>query len=465
MIARVDRLTYRYPGASHDALADVSLDLRAGELVLLAGPSGGGKSTLLRALAGLVPHFHGGCFAGRVVVDGLDTRRTPPARIARRAGLAFQDPEAQVVHGTALRDVAFGLESHRMPAGELETRSREALERVDAGHLAERRLETLSGGELQRVVLAGVLAPRPPLLLLDEPTAQLDDAAAATLVRLLRRLADEGLALVVAEHRLDRLAPVADVVLGVHGGRLSDEAERVAAPERAVGDARREGDPVLAAERLDVAAGPRVVVRGVDLALPRGSVLALLGANGTGKTSLLRALAGLAEPAEGRVLLEGRDVTRLPPERRYPTLAFVPQDPGRHLLCERVDDELAFGLRTLGAVPERVEAAVAATLAALDLTPLRERHPRDLSVGERERTALGAALAADPAVLLLDEPTRGMDPSRRLALAAVLRARAEAGRSAIVATHDRAFAAAACDAVVELRDGRARPRTVEAVPA
>ena len=436
MIASAEGVSYRYPDATTDVLDDVTLQLRRGEIVLLAGPSGGGKTTLLRAFAGLVPHFHGGRFAGHVHVDGLDTRVATPAAVASRAGIAFQDPEAQVVYRAVLRDVAFGLSNHGVPADELEPRSRRALDRVGALGLADRTVDTLSGGELQRVALAGVLAPGPPVLLLDEPTAQLDDEAAASFMALIRTLADFGTAVLIAEHRRDRADAIADRVVEVGG----DAAEHL--PPHAAGAT---GKVVLAARGLDGGRGDARVLHGIDLEVRAGAVVALHGANGTGKTTLLRLLAGLDRPRAGTVELHGRDVTAQAAEWRYPALALVPQDPGRFLLCDNVRAEVASGAPH-GSIDE--------VLAALDIAALRDRHPRDLSAGERERVAIAAALAADPAVLLLDEPTRGMDPARRAALARLIRARAATGRAIVIATHDRRFAAACGAEVHELAGGR-----------
>jgi energy-coupling factor transport system ATP-binding protein len=436
VIASAERLSYRYPDAGRDVLDHVGLELRRGEIVLLAGPSGGGKTTLLRAFAGLVPHFHGGRFAGHVRIDGLDTRTAPPAAVARLAGIAFQDPEAQVVYRAVLRDVAFGLSNHGVPADQLASRSRRALDRVGALALADRTVDTLSGGELQRVALAGVLAPDPPVLLLDEPTAQLDDEAAASFTALVRALADAGTAVLIAEHRRDRVDRIADRVVDVGGVASEDLPAQPPGPT---------GDVLLAARGLDGGRGGSRVLHGAALEVRAGAVVALHGPNGAGKTTLLRLLAGLDRPRAGTVELRGRDVTADPAELRYPALALVPQDPGRFLLCNTVRAEVASGAPH-GAIDE--------TMAALDIAALAERHPRDLSAGERERVAIAAALAADPEVLLLDEPTRGMDPALRAALARLIRARAAGGGAVVVATHDRRFAAACGAEVHELLDGR-----------
>ena len=456
--AELRGVSYSYPAAAAPTLDGVDLSVGAGEIVLLAGPSGGGKSTILRVLGGLVPHFHGGIVTGRGSAAGLDLARARPAEIAARIGVLFQEPETQGVFSRVVRDVAFSLQTRGFDAGKILPRAEAALAEVGAAHLAGRRLEELSSGERQRAALAAVLAADPALLLLDEPTSQLDDEGARRLAAILRAVADRGAAVIVSEHRIDRVAPIADRVLSVSGGRVAgggaeDEPAAAAVPGAT-------GAVALSAAGLVARRGGRAVLAGADLEVRRGEAVALVGPNGCGKTTLMRLLAGLDRPEAGRILLAGRDVTAIPPEQRFPTLSLLPQDPGRHLLCERADDEAGLGLTTLGASHDQARVRGAALLTELGLPGAGPRHPRDLSVGERERVALAAALAAGPLVLLLDEPTRGMDPARRAQLAAIVRARVAGGAAAIVATHDRAFAAAACDRTVALHDGRAHSEPV-----
>jgi len=454
-LVRVRDLGFTYGGADTPALDGVDLDVAAGEVLLLEGPSGEGKSTLLRAMCGLVPHFHGGRLSGRVEVAGHDTLRTDPARICRVAGMVFQDPEGQAVLGAVDRDVAFGLECAGLDPDDIPARVRAALAMAGAGHLAGRAIGELSGGERQRVALAAVLAPGPRLLLLDEPTSQLDDDAARDLMVTLRRLADEaGAAVVVAEHRSDRARGIADRVLAVRRGRIAP-AGPVPAPGPPPGT-RPAG--AVRARLVDVVAGHpgRPVLAGLDLELRSGEVTVVRGPNGCGKSTLLRVLAGLHAPDGGRVELDGRDVTDRGPEGRFPGIGLVGQDPGRHLLTERVDDEVGLALRALGVpAPER-DARVAGALRDMDLGALAARHPLDLSVGQRERVALAAVLVARPGVIALDEPTRGMDPAGRAALAALLRDRAAGGAAVLVATHDGAFARAVGDRELTLAGGSLR---------
>jgi energy-coupling factor transport system ATP-binding protein len=430
-VARVEGLTFRYPG-QEPALRDVSLELHEGEVVALLGPSGAGKSTLLRALSGLVPHFHGGRFEGRVTVGGLDTRTARPARLATTVGTVFQDPEEQVVMTGVDAEVAFGLEQAGTPPQEIWTRVDEALDAVGARHLAGRRTAELSGGELQRVCLAAVLARRPRLLLLDEPTSQLDPEAAERFLACVARL---GAAVVLSEQRVERALELAQRVLFVEEGRLLLDGPRaearawlerhrpayVASPSR---DAPVRGsDPgteVCRLARVSFAyPGGPPVLDAADLVVRRGEVVVLEGPNGSGKTTLAKLASGLLEPGTGTARREGR-------------ATYLSQDPGRYLLTERVLDEVALAAG---------EARARAALERVGLGWAAERHPRDLSSGERERLGLAAVAAPVPDLLVLDEPTRGIDPQRKRALAEWLDAYAAGGHGVLVATHDRSFPA------------------------
>ena len=414
-------LSFSYPG-EHEALRDVTLELEPGEVMALLGPSGGGKSTLLRALAGLVPHFHGGRFAGRVEVGGLDTRRVRPADLAGTVATLFQDPEDQAVFTRVAAEVQFGLENLGTPPAEIVPRAEEALAAVGALHLAERPVAELSGGELQRVCLASTLALRPRLLLLDEPTSQLDPEGAVAAIQLAR---DSGAAVVVSEQRPERVLEAADRVLFLAGGRLVDEVPDAWLPREAVvPDADPGGEPVCRLEEVSFAYGQVPVVEARSLQVGRGEIVALVGPNGSGKTTLAKLATGLLEPQAGRVVRDGR-------------ACYLSQDPGRYLVRERADEEVAL------AVGDDLERARAA-LAQVGLAGFDERHPRDLSSGERERLALAAVLVAQPDLLVLDEPTRGVDPPRKDELAALLRAQAPR-RGTLVVTNDLVFAGEVAD--------------------
>jgi energy-coupling factor transport system ATP-binding protein len=429
-LARVDGLGFAYPDAD-DALRDVSLALEPGEVVALLGPSGSGKSTLVRALAGLVPHFHGGRFRGRVEVAGLDTRRARPADLAGTVAVVFQDPEDQVVMTRVENEIAFGLENLGVAPSEIWPRVEEALDAVGVLHLWGRRVVELSGGELQRVCLAAALAVRPRLLLLDEPTSQLDPAGAA---RFFEAVAGLGVTVVLSEQRVARALSLADRVLFVEGGRLVLDARR----DDAVGwleaerprwlaasappDEAALGDAALRVDRVTYAygSGPPAVVD-ASLAVRRGEIVALEGPNGSGKTTVAKLAAGLLEPARGTVTRSGR-------------VAYLCQDPGRYLVRETALDEVALAV---GGDRDRARAA----LERAGLGWASDRHPRDLSSGERERLGVAAVAVSEPDVLILDEPTRGVDPDRKAALAAWLADEATRGAAVLVVTHDADFPA------------------------
>ena len=415
-LARVEKLRFAYPGG-HEALRGVSLELEPGEVVALLGPSGGGKSTLLRALAGLVPHFHGGRFSGRVEVAGLDTRRARPAELAGTVATLFQDPEDQVVFTGVLAEVQFGLENLGTPPAQIEPRALAALEAVGAAHVVERPVAQLSGGELQRVCLAATLALRPRLLLLDEPTSQLDPDGAAAAIELAR---ESGAAVVVSEQRPERVLEAADRVLFLARGELCDEVPDAWLPREAVlPDAEASGEALCRLEGVSFAYGGAPVVERRNLEVGRGEIVALVGPNGSGKTTLAKLAAGLLEPQAGRAVRHGR-------------ACYLSQDPGRYLVKERADEEVALAV---GGDVERARRA----LAQVGLAGFAERHPRDLSSGERERLALASVLVAEPDLLVLDEPTRGVDPPRKDELAALLRSQAGA-RATLVVTNDLVFA-------------------------
>jgi energy-coupling factor transport system ATP-binding protein len=457
IVAAAEHLSF-WPGrATTPALDGVDLEIREGEILLMQGPSGGGKSTLLRAFAGLVPHFHGGRFAGRVVVAGHDTRVTTPAVLAGVVGSVFQDPEAHAVRATVWNDVAFGMENLGVAPQLIPSRVREVLDLVAAGHLHDRAIDTLSGGERQRVAIAGALALRPRLLLLDEPTSQLDDRGVRALGQTVERLAGTGVAVLIAEHHAERLAAVADRRIVLTAGRLGGEA-----PDANAGaPAQAKGDELLRVQDVVAGYGQRVVITNAVLSLATGSVTALHGANGSGKSTLARVIAGLHAAQSGQIMLAGTDVTQLPTEQRSAAIGFLPQDAGRWLLREHVRDELAFAAWRVPEVSR--DGLIDAGLAELDLTRLADAHPLDLSVGERERVALAAVLVSQPQVIVLDEPSRGMDPARRALLAQALRSRTARGAAVLIATHDAGFAEAIADRHVEIVEGHVIPHTSQVV--
>jgi energy-coupling factor transport system ATP-binding protein len=500
-------LTYAYHGASAPALDGVDLTLSEGELVLLAGTSASGKSTLLRAASGLVPHFYGGRFSGRVVVGGMDTREHGPDRIATVAGSLFQDPESQVVMTTVRSELELPLENRGRTESSIARTVEETALALGIADLLERSLDTLSGGELQRVALGAALVGEPRLLLLDEPTSQLDPVVGDELIWQLRRLNEEwGVTVLLADHRVERCLAAADRVVSLDSGRISFDGRPAEFVEWAAAEAPvlappvstmcaragirplpvgvKDGRALLRARglvagedgsesvdrRTNGADGPRPSRRFLRSRRRRGPEPALAlervwVSYDDGSGAALEALRGLSlriEPGETVALL-GRNGAgkstllrvaaglRAPDRGRLRTageVALLLQSPGDYFLHEHVRDEL----------PQRWADAA---LAEVGLSGLEDADPRDLSGGERQRLALAIVLAGRgigggdvPAIAALDEPTRGMDRSHKEALARRLRSLASLGAAVVVATHDVEFAARSAERCVLLANGR-----------
>ncbi len=496
----LERVTYRYPDREAAALNRFDLTVEEGETLLVAGPSGSGKSTLLRALNGLVPHFHGGALQGRARVGGRDPAALGPRGMSDIAGFATQDPEAHFVAEIVEDELAFAMENHGVKPAVMRRRVEEALDLLSIAHLRRRRIDTLSGGERQRVAIAAVLTLQPALLILDEPTSQLDPQAAEDVLNALRRLNEDlGMTVVLSEHRVERAASHVDRALllqpdappnlglpgeALAGSPLAPPITRLGAalgwrpPPLTVKQARRHpsfASTLAALEAASTAApdqtAPEPAVRvnqlwtrypngiealtGLSFAAPRGRLTALMGRNGSGKSTLLKTLAGLIKPARGSAVLVRRDGAVIDPAAQPPaataqTVGFVPQHAARLLFHETVREELAFSLRA----QEQPEPAIERWLTRFGLANLRDAHPRDLSVGERQRLALAAILAGEPDILLLDEPTRGLDATDKTRLAELLRALCDQGVSVLMATHDVELAADCADRVALLGEGR-----------
>jgi len=486
-LATIAGLSYWYPGSEAPALRDINLTLESGDFALLAGRSAGGKSTLLRVFNGLVPQFHGGRMTGLATVAGHNPARTPSRQMALTAGMVFQEPEAQAVAETVEEEVAFGLEQQAVDRSEIARRLDAALGAISIEHLRHRRLHTLSGGERQRVALASVLALEPRLLLLDEPTSQLDPAGAEALVAALERTRQQReVCILVAEHRLERLLPSVSRVIEVAGGAATAMTAEEAAlglesvppatwlarthagsPAVSLETARRvlpalearpvtppaPGDVLLEAAGLTVAYGEHIALRGASFTLREGEVVALTGANGSGKSTLFRALTGLARLHAGTFRYPRHGTNQGSGTRAITANAgLVPQDPAIALYHESVGEELAETLRNRGK-HRPATADVTATAARWGIEHLAAANPRDVSVGQQQRVAIAAMLAHDPEVWLLDEPTRGADGPAKAWLAGRLRDHAKAGGAAIVATHDVESAAQYATRVIGLRDG------------
>ncbi|HET6167807.1 MAG TPA: ATP-binding cassette domain-containing protein [Marmoricola sp.] len=470
-------------------LRDVDLTVAEGELVLVAGRTGVGKSTLLGTFNGLVPAFTGGRLTGDVLVDGESVVDRPPRDRVETVGYVGQDPSAGFVTDTVEEELAYGMEQLGLPATTMRRRVEETLDLLGIADLRRRNLRMLSGGEQQRVAIGSVLTMHPRVLVLDEPTSALDPTAAEDVLAILSRLVhDVGMSVVLAEHRLERVVPFADVLVLVTGRggsvvsgdpamllRDAPVAPPIVELGRAAGwdplpltvrDARRRarglriGAPAplaaafpatdaLTARGVSVVHGQRVALREVGLALPAGSVTALMGRNGAGKSTLLWALQGSGRRDHGRVDVEGRDPRDVPAGERRALVGLVPQTPADLLYLETVAEECLTADREAGVPAGSARALLDRMVPGVDPAA----HPRDLSEGQRLALVLALVLVSGPGVLLLDEPTRGLDYPGKEALGQILRELASAGTTVLLATHDVEFVAAVAERAVVLAEG------------
>ncbi len=521
---RFDQVGVTYPDATQPTISDVDLVVDEGELCLVVGRTGTGKSTLLGAINGRVPPFTGGTLHGRVTVDGRDTAQHPPRELAEVVGVVGQDPLSGFVTDTVEEELAYGMEQLAVPSDVMRKRVEETLDLLGIAELRNRALRTLSGGQQQRVAIGSVLTAHPRVLVLDEPTSALDPTAAEEVLAAITRLVhDLGVTVVIAEHRLERVVQFADRVVYLHGdgsvvhgdpatilattsiappvvelGRtvgwhplpLSVRDARRAAPalrDRLAtvpppfpGFAPEDPDPVLSARKVTVTYGRRTAVRDVDVDLHAGQVVALMGRNGSGKATLMWSLQGSGPRTAGTVAVRHPidtspidtspidtspidtspidtspidtspiDTTTLSAAEARRLVGMVPQTPGDLLYLSTVAEECAQADVDAGRPAGTCDALLERLVVGID----RSRHPKDLSEGQRLSLVLAIQLTASPAVVLLDEPTRGLDYEAKANLAAVLRELADAGHAVMVSTHDVEFVASSADVVVVMAQG------------
>jgi energy-coupling factor transport system ATP-binding protein len=486
-----------YPQAQKTIFNDLTFSVPEGELLLIMGQTGSGKSSLLKLINGLVPHHTGGILSGEITVAGRSTRMHRPRELADLIGIVGQNPAEGFVTDTVEEEIAFGMESLGVPREVMRKRVEETLDLLGLAQLRNRSLSTLSGGEAQRVAIAAVLTMHPKVLLLDEPTSALDPIAAEEVLSILARLVhDLGLTIIIAEHRLERVLQFVDRIIHVLGEENSGQV-RIGLPEEimaqsqsappvvllgkdqdwnplplTVRDARRLAEPlreklanlsppirksaevkslqlILEIKKLVVEYEKKVAVKGIDLEVSQGEVVAIMGRNGAGKSSLLGSAVGITPIKSGQVLLDGKPAPELKGKSLISLVGFVPQEATDLLYGESVLQECAFADRDSQVAPGTTYKILNQLLP--DISEIA--HPRDLSEGQRLCLVLAIVLAAAPKLLILDEPTRGLDYSAKLRLIKILRSMANEGRSVILSTHDVELVAEVATRVVFLAEG------------
>ncbi len=506
---KIEDFTFYYGDAEKPALKNINLQVRDGEFVLVTGPSGGGKSSLCRCLNGLIPHFYGGRVAGKVEVQGIDAIRHSTKELATKVGMVFQDPENQLVAIDVEREIAFGMENLAFPKSLIAKRLEESLDTLGISALRHRQVHELSGGEKQKVAIASVLALHPGILVLDEPTSELDPKGAEEVISIVERLNDElGLAVILVEHRLDRVTQYVDRLIIISQGEIVadgdprhilsdgksaeigigippiikltqgirrkgisiDETPLTVKEGRIALDAvfqgasvqvprhDKKGDSkpiIVEVEKLWYAYSREVTaLKDVSLEVHEGEFVAIMGRNASGKTTLVKHFNGLLKPAKGSVNIDGVDTRKVTIAELSKKVGFVFQDPNDHLFADTVEEEIAFTLKNLGLDGVEITSRVEEMLERFKLSKYRSHYPRYLSGGEKQRVALASVIVTQPKILILDEPTRGMDYRLKSQLMTFLNEYRAMGNAVVVVTHDVETVAEHADRVILMSEGR-----------
>jgi len=509
-LIKIQDFTFYYSGAEKPALKNVNLEIEDGEFVLITGPSAGGKSSLCRCINGLIPHFYGGKVAGRVEVQGLNTVKHSTKELATKVGMIFQDPENQLVTQDVEREIAFGLENLAFSRDLIAKRIEESLDTLGISALRHRPIHELSGGEKQKVAIASVLALHPEILMLDEPTSELDPKSADEVLSIAQRLNDElGITVILIEHRLDRVIQHTDRLIVLDGGRivvdgntrnvlhknyqeiseagigvppvikLAHQLEIMNITDNKTPLTVKEGrmmlkevflkisgdlpqpekksisKPVIEVEKLWYVYpdGP-AALKSVSLVIGEGEFVAIMGRNASGKTTLVKHFNGLLKPTKGSVVIHGIDTRKATIAELARQVGFVFQNPNDHLFADTVEEEIGFTLKNLGLKEVEIRSRTDEVLERFRLDKYRKQYPRALSGGEKQRVALASVLAMQPRILVLDEPTRGMEYRLKAELMNFLHEYTGQGKTVVLVTHDVETAAEYADRVILLGEGR-----------
>ena len=489
----INNVTFTYAKGKKPALNDVSLSIKDSEFILIAGPSGCGKSTLCRCINGLVPSFYGGKISGSVTVQNINTLHTPTKEMAKTVGMVFQDPENQLIATDVEREIAFGLENLGLSKTLMAKRIEEVLDTVGIDHLRHRQISTLSGGEKQKTAIASVLVLHPEILVLDEPTSELDPKGAEEVIQLVKRLNEEfGLTVLLVEHRIDRVLQSVDRLILMNNGMIAyddnprdwihhvgDTLPDIGVPPitrlsvalqkknidtktpltikegrqnfsallkskkfkktdfSSIRKSKNSNDSVVTIKNLwyKYTDSP-TILRGINLSISKGEFVSLVGRNASGKTTLAKMLNGLLKPTKGTVEINGINTTKTSVENLARDVGYVFQDPNVHLFADSVEEEITFMMHNLGFSPKSIEESLEKMLTQFNLNYCRYAYPRSLSTGEKQRVALSSVLAANPQLLILDEPTRGLDYELKKTLMHHLKTYQQNGGTILLITHD-----------------------------
>ncbi len=469
-VVDIQKLSFTYSGSAALALQDIDLQIYPGEFVTITGPSGCGKSTLALCLAGFIPYAYPGRMEGSVSIQGRNTRDYPAGGLSGIVGLVQQDPEAQLCTLTVRDEIAFGPENLCVPAEEIQERINYALQAVGALELMDRPVHTLSGGEKQRVAIASVLAMNPLLLILDEPTANLDPFCTAEVLETLKQLRKQNISIIVIEHRLERLVSITDRLLIMQNGKIVGESTSVESHRKYLPIKNKtglqagktpklvkkdQGKPLLSVKNLRAGYEGRDILAGISSAAYAGETIAIMGNNGSGKTTLLLVLLGILKAHQGSIEFQGQDISRLKVARRARDMGLAFQNPNHQIFENTVAKEAQLASLNLSQNSEQeIASRVDHYLKFFDLWPYKQNNPFTLSLGEKKRLTLVSILAYRPGILLLDEPLVGQDSDRLDLLMAAIQEHRDRGGITLMVCHEPDVVAANCDRVLFLDKGK-----------
>lgn len=507
-VITIKDLTYFYPDSQKPSLDRINLEIPEGQFVLVVGGSGSGKSTLIRALAGLIPEYYGGTYRGKIFIDDSEVKSIDRRSLVQQVGLVFQNPESQLVMTNVEQEIAFGLENLGLPNSLMKRRIMEVTSALGLSNYLHSFIPELSGGQKQKVALSSVLAMQPNILLLDEPTSQLDPIAGEDILTMIRRLNEEnGITVVLIEQRLERCFHLADRILVMDNGQIVydhhapevishwavknntpfipplaklfagigypkvpvtvKQGRRILRSLYLPGNSSTPKPVTLATKNEAIKTGPEKclvdiqnlwftypngeeVLKDINLKIMPGDFMVLMGENGAGKTTLVRNINGLLKPGRGKITVWGQDTRKSSVEELASVVAYLSQDPNDYLFLPTVRKEIKFTLNNLGLADDGISQEI---MTRLKLTSYAETNPRDLSTGERQRVALASVLVSKPKLLLLDEPTRGLDYLLKEELGKILLQLRAAGTTILTITHDVEFAAEYADKIILMADG------------
>ncbi|MBN1216945.1 MAG: energy-coupling factor ABC transporter ATP-binding protein [Candidatus Lokiarchaeota archaeon] len=509
---KIEDLSFTYNQSSNQILNNISLEINDGEFILITGPSGSGKTTLIRLFNGLIPYFYGGKISGKVNIQSLNLFKTETRQLAKKVGFVFQNPDNQLFMNEVESEIAFGLENLNLPVNTIKKRVEETLDSIGIAHLRRRTIGELSGGEKQKVAIASILAMNPEVIVLDEPTAELDPKSAEDILMLIQKLNDElGLTIILIEHRLDRVIQFVDRMIIIEKGKilkdgppkilfkenlskigitippiiklcnileidkipltvkesreiLSDFINNIKYPIENIEDENKNTNyfdqsdkKKLLVELSNISFNYEKnnrVLNNINLRMYEGEFIAIMGRNGSGKTTLLKLINGLLKPGRGKINIENNTIEKSSVAELAQKIGYIFQNPANQFYHDTVEDEITYILNNLKYDSNKAKVLLDNILEQFDLEKYRKVYPRYLSVGEQQKLALASVLVTNPKILLLDEPTHGMDYKQKTIFFSYLNAYCKKGNLVILITHDVESVAEYSDRVVLLAEGR-----------